>query len=285
MIRSAALILAMVCSVDLISQEPLTPWPSPAASSSLVVGTTKIEVRYHRPAVKGRDLRKEIANAGVVWRLGANEATTFEVGDPCTIAGKELAAGTYALFATVKDDAWTIILNRQAKQWGSYFYDEKADVLRFDVKAESRADVCEWMTLAIDPVDDENAEVSFRWDRIRWSFRVHVDVSAIVDRKLATALATRKKEDVAPLLQAAKYYSNKGTRLTEALGWAEEARVASNSFWAWEWKGRILKQLGRGDEAVPCVEKAAEIAEGKAPKEYIAGLRKLLEEWMAPAKK
>ncbi len=268
----------------LTAQDALTPWPSPAASTSLVIGTTTVKLRFHRPAVKGRDLSKELANAVPVWRLGANEATTLEVTDPVTVAGHELAAGTYSLFATIQADAWTIIVNRRAEQWGSYFYDAKQDVLRFDVKPEVAAVACEWMELAIDPVDYQNADVTFRWDKIRWSFRVHVDVDAIVDRNLAAALKSRKKDDVTPLLKAATYYSQKGVRLPEALAWAEEARVVSGSFWAWEWKGRILKQLGRGDEAVPCVTQAIEAAKGKAPEAYIDGLRKLLAEWGAGGK-
>ena len=274
----------IVLAALLTAQDGLTPWPSPAASTSLVIGTTTVTLRFHRPAVKGRDLSKELANAVPVWRLGANEATTLEVTDPVTIAGHELAAGTYSLFATIRADGWTIIVNRKAQQWGSYFYDAKDDVLRFDLKPETAAVACEWMDLAIDPVDQQNADVTFRWDKIRWSFRIHVDVDAIVDRNLAAALKSRKKDDVTPLLKAAMYYSQKGIRLPEALAWAEEARVLSGSFWAWEWKGRILKQLGHGDEAVACVTQALEAAKGKAPEGYLDGLRKLLSEWGARAK-
>src|SRR5262245_2421267 len=97
------------------------PQSSPAARTSLDVGTTTIEIAYHRPALRGRDVWKALGDTKQVWRLGANEATTISFADPVTIAGKELPAGRYALFARVggkPGEKWTLLLNKNPQQWG-----------------------------------------------------------------------------------------------------------------------------------------------------------------------
>jgi hypothetical protein len=71
---------------------------------------------------------------GEVWRTGANEATTLEFDKPVKIEGKDLPAGKYALFTIPGENEWTIILNKDAKQWGAYKYNDKDDVLRVTVK-------------------------------------------------------------------------------------------------------------------------------------------------------
>jgi predicted RNA polymerase sigma factor len=53
------------------------------------------------------------------------------------------------------------------------------------------------------------------------------------------------------------------------------------SFWNHETKARLLQKAGKVDEAVTHLDKAMKLAEGKAPKEYIAGLEKLKGEWRA----
>ena len=63
------------------------PRVSPGAGVSMKVGTTTIEVQYHRPGVKGRTIWGELVPYGAVWRLGANEATTISFEHPVQILG------------------------------------------------------------------------------------------------------------------------------------------------------------------------------------------------------
>ena len=111
-----------------------TPQESPAAKTCLDVGTTTIEVVYHRPALRGRELAKDLAQIGGVWRLGANAATTISFTDPVTIAGKEVPAGKYALFAMPGRERWTLVLNRNPDQWGAYYHEPRQDQLSFEAK-------------------------------------------------------------------------------------------------------------------------------------------------------
>jgi outer membrane protein assembly factor BamB len=72
---------------------------------------------------------------GKVWRTGANEATTFEVSKAVKVAGKDLAAGKYALFTIVNGDEWTFIFNKTWSQWGAFSYKEADDAVKSAEKA------------------------------------------------------------------------------------------------------------------------------------------------------
>ena len=85
---------------------PLTLEPdggNKKASVSEQIGIVKVEIRYSRPGVKGREgkiYNTPVAHYGFVdqghgtsyaapWRAGANENTTISFSHPLTIEGKK----------------------------------------------------------------------------------------------------------------------------------------------------------------------------------------------------
>jgi hypothetical protein len=151
-----ALILLAFISVDALAQDK-----KPASPKETVQGTidgANVSVVYGRPSVKGRKIMGELVPFGQVWRTGANEATTITFDKPVTVEGKALAAGTYGLFTIPGENEWTIIFNKDAKQWGAYKYNQADDVLRVTVKS-SKADFTETFTIAT----DKNG-VSMTWE-------------------------------------------------------------------------------------------------------------------------
>jgi hypothetical protein len=191
------------------------PAPSPAASVTQTIGVTKITIDYHRPGVKGRKIWGELVPYDKVWRLGANEATTITFADPVTIKGRELAAGSYALFVVPKAGVFTLVFNSQAKQWGAFSYDESKDVLRFDIQPDS-SKFAEWMTFEITPQPKGIARVDWRWERLHFSFDVEVPVEKIVWGRIDAGLAsgTPTWEDY---LSAARYAWQEKSRLPDAM--------------------------------------------------------------------
>ena len=122
---------------------------SPATTATGTVNGAKITVSYGSPSVKGRAIWGELVPYGQVWRVGANEATTFETSKDIVVEGKKLAAGKYSFFAIPEKGEWTIIFNTEAKQWGAYKYDAKKDALRVKVKAKKSAAFTEKMTFKV----------------------------------------------------------------------------------------------------------------------------------------
>jgi hypothetical protein len=102
-------------------------------------GAKKVKVIYSRPYKKGRDVFGGMVKYGKVWRTGANEATEIRFAQDVKFGGKEVKAGSYALFTIPGKDKWTIILNKDYDQWGSYGYKEAQDVARIEVTAKNDA--------------------------------------------------------------------------------------------------------------------------------------------------
>ncbi|MBZ5590235.1 MAG: DUF2911 domain-containing protein [Acidobacteriia bacterium] len=280
--RKALLGVFLVASASAFAGIEL-PQASPAAAASLKVGTTNVTIEYHRPAVKGRAIWGGLVPYEQVWRLGANEATTFEVSDPVKVAGHDVPAGTYALFAVPGRDTWTIVLNKQAKQWGAFSYKQDQDLVRFQV-TPTAAPFKEWMALSVEPTGPQTAEVVMTWEKLRVAFPVEVDVPGLVWGTITRQIAN---PDASPedFFQAAKYSLDQGGHRDEALGWAEKALAGKPMFWTLELKARLLQREGRTSEALPLVDKAIADSVGKAPKEYTDMLKKVAEEWKAASAK
>ena len=65
-----------------------------------------VRVIYSRPQKKGREIFGNKVPYGKVWRTGANEAPELKVYQDITLSGKEVKAGTYALFTLPGENEW-----------------------------------------------------------------------------------------------------------------------------------------------------------------------------------
>lgn len=253
------------------------PKASPGASVTTEVGTTAVTIEYHRPAVKGREIWGALVPYGEVWRLGANEATRITFSDPVEVQGREVPAGTYALFAIPGKDSWTLILNKQAKQWGAYFYKAEEDLLRFEVRPQT-GPFTEWMQFQIIPAGDGDAVVEMAWATLRVPFSIATDPDASAWKSIDDTLAG--SPSWGDYQTAASWALQKDHRLDEAMGWIDKAMAMAESFWNHETKARLLHKAGKTADAVAQLDRAMALAEGKAPREYIAGLESVKAEWL-----
>lgn len=140
------------------------PIASPKQKVEQQFSMTKISVDYGRPGVKGRKVFGELVPFGKVWRAGANSATKVTFEQNVEVGGKEVKAGSYALFVIPMEKEWKVMLNKDANQWGAYAYDEKLNVAEFTVPVQKLADKQEWFEIAVNPVDIHSAEMLIKWD-------------------------------------------------------------------------------------------------------------------------
>lgn len=141
-----AVLLACVSVLTTVAQDKPS---SPKAEASGTIGAAKVKVSYCQPSARGRKIMGGLVPYGEVWRTGANEATTVEFDKPVKIEGKDLAAGKYALFTIPGENEWTIIFNKDAKQWGAYNYKQADDVLRVAVKPTKTASFVETFNITV----------------------------------------------------------------------------------------------------------------------------------------
>lgn len=254
---------------------------SPAATVSQSLGLTRIDVSYHRPAVKGRAIWGALVPFGEVWRAGANDATTIAFSTEVKVAGKPVPKGTYALFMIPGKETWTVILNADAKLWGAYGHKPEQDVLRFEVRPEP-APHQEWLTYGLDLQGRTTARLTLGWEKLRVGFPIEADVDGLyrahLKEELAKAETKAPKEAWPVYFQAGKYHLN-GGRVAEAAPLLEKAHALVQNFWTCEWAARLRQAQGRTAEALPLLARAKELATGKAPKAYVDGLDTLRAEW------
>lgn len=145
---------------------------SPKMTAEGKAGEVAIVINYGAPSVKGRTIWGGLEAYGKVWRTGANEATTIAFSDTVEVAGKQVPAGTYAVFTIPTEGEWTVILNSVANQWGAYDYDATKDVLRFTVQPSMDNELVEVLQFTVTPAAENTAEVSLMWEKMKLSFLV-----------------------------------------------------------------------------------------------------------------
>ena len=160
-------VLVLLSTTAFAQDEDKSKRPSPPAKATGKVGNTTITIDYSRPSVKGRNVWSELAPYGQVWRTGANEATTFEVNNDVMVEGKALPAGKYSLFTIPGENEWTVIFNKEPKQWGAYKYDETKDALRVTVKPKKAPKMTEQFTINVN-----KGTVAMLWENAQVDFKV-----------------------------------------------------------------------------------------------------------------
>lgn len=169
--RIASLFLLLLPSVA-AAQEAVVIRSSPVQIVTTRYKETYLKITYGRPQKKGRPVFGKLVPFDQIWRTGANEATEITVTTDILINQQPLKAGTYTLFTIPGNTNWIIIINSDVGMWGSYNYNSKKDVLRFEVPATSTgAAVFESFTISIDSKNDK-ASISLAWDTTQVSFPV-----------------------------------------------------------------------------------------------------------------
>jgi hypothetical protein len=140
---------------------------SPHDSTSAKVAGSLIKIKYGSPYVKGRKVLGELVPFGKVWRAGADSATSITTSKAIKVEGKTLPAGRYAFFVIPSESGtWTLIFDKNPKQWGAYTYKEANDQLRVTVKGKT-APKTESLIYTITPKG-----FSLKWD----TFEVPVSI-------------------------------------------------------------------------------------------------------------
>jgi len=138
--RIATAVVVLTLSLAALAQAPATDKskrPSPPARPAVCTfsGGKTITVEYSTPSMKGRKIYGGVVPYGVVWRTGANEATTFVTTADLDIGGQTVPAGSYTLYSLPGEKSWKLILSKKTGQWGTP-YPEGEDLGRYEMKTE-----------------------------------------------------------------------------------------------------------------------------------------------------
>lgn len=136
---------------------------SQLASVMQMVGATRIEIIYHRPVARGRELFGSLVPWGRIWSPSADTTAIFKTTSDLDIGGATLPAGNYSLWAIPDRASWTIIFSSVVPVF-HVRYPEGKDVLR--VKAPPHpADHMETLAFYFPMVDADSATLSLHWGK------------------------------------------------------------------------------------------------------------------------
>ena len=105
---------------------------------------------------------------GQVWRLGANEATTFVTNGDLTAEGKEIPAGSYTIFAVPDQTKWTLIISKKTGEWGIPYPGEPYELGRMEMKTSKLPSPTEALTISFDQTNS-GCTMNVDWEMTRAS--------------------------------------------------------------------------------------------------------------------
>lgn len=164
-------IFVVVAGVALFFLKKYTKSHSPEAVAFYNQNGLEIHINYCQPSKKGRvifgtEAEKALQPYGKYWRLGANEATTFETNHDLLINGSELKSGKYQIYTIPGKDSWQICFNSDWDRWGAQEANHETDVLKTEVACINNASANEKLALGFDAPDASGASnLTIHWDK------------------------------------------------------------------------------------------------------------------------
>lgn len=277
---SVVILSVLVCNAF---SQGLTLPPSGDNQKSVVtqyIGPVAVTIKYNSPNVHapngddrtGKIWGTTVAHYGFIdqgfgpakaapWRAGSNENTTITFSHDVKIGGKDVKAGTYGLFLDVeKDGPWNWILSSATRSWGSYYYDAKEDVARFETKPVDAA-YTEYLTYGFDTRERASAVAYLQWENKRIPFTIEVpNVNEIYYGIVSEELRGNLGFDYRNIQTAAQFCVNNKIHLDQALVWADQAIsqpfIGREEFATFQTKANVLRALGRDADAEAVMTKA-----------------------------
>jgi hypothetical protein len=261
---------------------------NPRATLTEEVGITSITLKYSRPDVNKRE-GKIWGDGNVVtygfstssfitnkntspWRAGANENTTISFEHDVKVEGKNIKAGTYGLFMAIWPDSVTIIFSNQSDAWGSFYYEDKYDVLRVTVKPVMLDKSVEYLKYEFIDYKEKSCTIALMWEKLMVPFRIDVDVDNIVIARLREQVTGQKGFNQLNMMAAANYCLGKNINLEEALAWSQRAALLK-TFATLNTLGTAYTKLNRPKEADSVMTEALVYAN---PNQYMGYGRSLI---------
>ena len=245
--------------------------PSPAAKVSQTIGISTITISYSRPAVKTREVWGKLVPYGwntqgfgagkqAPWRAGANENTVIEFSHPATVQGQSVPAGSYGLFFVInKDNTGEVILSKDSRSWGSFWYNPEQDQLRAAIQLRDVTHT-ELLTYDFINLDKNSAELVLSWEKKQFPVAVKFAVDDLVIANAKEELKGTTGFNWQGYASAANYSLQNKINLEQGLVWIDQAIGQNKSFTTLITKSGLLKETGKEAEADKLKNEALSLA-------------------------
>jgi hypothetical protein len=149
-----------------VNAEPILA--SPHDSVELMLNGKQLVVNYGRPSMRGRKIMGGVVPYGIVWRTGANAATSFTTTADLLVGGVKIPKGSYTLYSLPSSKQWYLIINKQIGQWGTV-YNPKLDLVRLPLKKKIMTQPVEKFTVVLERTNASTGRLVLMWERTQLS--------------------------------------------------------------------------------------------------------------------
>jgi hypothetical protein len=276
------IVLAVIALSSCISVQAQieTPQPSPAQKMEQKVGLTDVTLEYSRPSMKGRAIFGDLVPFDKMWRTGANKNTMVTFSSDVTIGGKEVKAGSYAIFTTPGKTSWDVAFYSDTNNWGTPGEWDDAKVAAIvSVKALPIPMDIETFTISFDDLTSDSAVIGIMWEKTYVGIKFEVPTDKAVSDAITKTMAGPSAQD---FYASARYYLEAGKDIKQANTWMDKAvemTKDSPKFW-WLRQQSLIKAKGGDTKGAIAAAKASLEGANKAGNaDYVKMNLDSLKEW------
>lgn len=257
-----------------------TPQPSPEAKIEQKVGLTDLTLEFSRPSMRGRAIFGDLVPYGEMWRTGANKNTIITFSDDVKIGGKEVKAGSYAVFTKPNKSSWDIVFYTDTNNWGTpKAWDENkvaakvtTDVMNMPMKMET-------FTMLFDDLTNNSAVLGILWEDVFVGVTIEVPTAAKVKANINKVM---NGPGAADYYAAARYNLESNGDIKQAVVWIDKAIDMSKDdpkFWMLRQQSLIHAKAGNKKEAIKAAKASLKLAEEADNAGYVKMNKEFLKEW------
>lgn len=257
-----------------------TPAPSPFSVLKQTVGLTEVTVEYSRPSMKGRTIFGDLVPYDAIWRTGANMNTTITFSDDVKVEGKDLKAGTYAIYTRPNEAVWEVIFYTDTNNGGlPQEWDASKVAATVKVEVYPIPMPIETFTISIDDMHNNGASLGLMWEKVYVGVKFEVPTVAKATSSIEAVMAG---SDISAndYFAAAQYYYDEGVNMDKAKEWIDKAvSMNEEAFWMFRVQSLINAKLGDTKGAIEAAKKSLVLAQAAGNMDYVKMNKDSLKEW------
>ena len=280
--KKFTLLLCMMSIGFFMKAQIQTPAPSPFSTLEQKVGLTDVTVKYSRPAMKGRKVFGDLVPFDAIWRTGANQNTTVSFSDDVTVEGKELKAGTYAIFTRPNEAVWEVFFYTATDNWGTP-QEWDASKVAATVKVETM-DIpmpIESFTITIDDLHNNGATLGIMWENTYVGVDFTVPTVSKATKSIEETMANKEDLTANDYFAAGSYYFAEGMNMQQAKEWVDKAVEMGDgsAYWMMRTQSLIYAKMGDKEAAIEAAKRSLAAAQAAGNQDYVKMNKNSLQEW------
>ncbi|MBO6531620.1 MAG: DUF2911 domain-containing protein [Muricauda sp.] len=280
--KKFTLLLCMMSIGFFMKAQIQTPAPSPFSTLEQKVGLTDVTVKYSRPAMKGRKVFGDLVPFDAIWRTGANQNTTVSFSDDVTVEGKELKAGTYAIFTRPNEAVWEVFFYTATDNWGTP-QEWDASKVAATVKVETM-DIpmpIESFTITIDDLHNNGATLGIMWENTYVGVDFTVPTVSKATKSIEETMANKEDLTANDYFAAGSYYFAEGMNMQQAKEWVDKAVEMGDgsAYWMMRTQSLIYAKMGDKEAAIEAAKRSLAAAQAAGNQDYVKMNKDSLQEW------